>query len=261
MKNKILAAKKTLIASCLIASSSYVCATGIPVLDAAGLSQNTVTAIEAVVQTQQQIEQYATQLLQYENMLKNTVAPASWIWDQANDTINNLLAAQDTLSRYEAQYGNLDAFLGKYKDLSTYRSSPCYSSTGCSQAEWDAMKIIEEQDQEIASEARKAANDSLAKTIHSQQSLLQEDADRLRDLQNQAQTAEGQLAAIGYANQIASASSSQLMQIRSLLIASHNAELAKLQAESDEDARQKAWLKKNSEGSFTPTNTAAPSLF
>jgi len=36
-----------------------------------------------VAQTLKQIEQYQTQLQQYENMLQNTMAPAAYIWDQA----------------------------------------------------------------------------------------------------------------------------------------------------------------------------------
>ena len=36
-----------------------------------------------MAQTLKQIEQYQTQLQQYENMLQNTMAPAAYIWDQA----------------------------------------------------------------------------------------------------------------------------------------------------------------------------------
>jgi P-type conjugative transfer protein TrbJ len=44
-----------------------------------------------VAQTLKQIEQYRTQLQQYENMLQNTIAPAAYIWDQAQATINGLM--------------------------------------------------------------------------------------------------------------------------------------------------------------------------
>ena len=50
----------------------------------------------ASTQTLKQIEQYQTQLQQYENMLQNTMAPAAYIWDQAQSTINGLMAATDT---------------------------------------------------------------------------------------------------------------------------------------------------------------------
>lgn len=78
---------------------------GIPVIDGGNLAQNIMTAIESVAQTLKQIEQYQTQLQQYENQLQNTMAPAAYIWDQAQTTINRLIAAQNTLAYYENQLG------------------------------------------------------------------------------------------------------------------------------------------------------------
>ncbi|RBP57619.1 P-type conjugative transfer protein TrbJ [Brenneria salicis ATCC 15712 = DSM 30166] len=80
---------------------------GIPVIDGPNLSQTTVTAIQQVAQVQKQIEQYATQLQQYENMLQNTVAPAAYIWDQAQSTINGLMQSIDTLNNLTNQAGSL----------------------------------------------------------------------------------------------------------------------------------------------------------
>ena len=85
---------------------------GIPVIDAGNLSQNIMTAIESVAQTLKQIEQYQTQLQQYENMLQNTAAPAAYIWDQAQSTINGLMTAVNTLDHYKQQLGSLDSYLG-----------------------------------------------------------------------------------------------------------------------------------------------------
>jgi hypothetical protein len=72
-----------------------------------------MTAIESVAQTLKQIEQYQTQLQQYENMLQNTMAPAAYIWDQAQSTINRLIAAHRTpWPITENQLGGLDALPG-----------------------------------------------------------------------------------------------------------------------------------------------------
>jgi len=57
-----------------------------------------MTAMESVAQTLQQIEQYRTQLQQYENMLRNTAAPAAYIRDQAINTMNLLRGAIDTVN-------------------------------------------------------------------------------------------------------------------------------------------------------------------
>ena len=54
------------------------------------------------------------------------------------------------------------------------------------------------------------------------------------------QSADGQLAAIGYANQLASNQSNQLLQIRSLLIAQQNAVASQMQAEADLEAQYQA---------------------
>lgn len=82
---------------------------GIPVIDGTNLSQNIMTAIESVAQTLKQIEQYSTQLQQYQNQLQNTMAPAAYIWDQAQSTINGLMNAVNTLDYYKTQLGSLTA--------------------------------------------------------------------------------------------------------------------------------------------------------
>lgn len=232
---KILAAKKTALAIALIAGTITVPAqAGIPVIDAGNLTQNVMTAIESVAQTLKQIEQYQTQLQQYENQLQNTMAPADYIWDQAQTTINRLIAAQSTLAYYEIQLGSLDRYLEKFQDVAYYRSSPCFNgSAGCTPAEQAAMA----ENRRLASESQKKANDALFQTISDQQSALKDDARNLERLQGAAQGAEGQLQAIGYANQLASNQANQLLQIRTMLTAQQNAEAARIAAELDAEAR------------------------
>ncbi|MGE5470552.1 MAG: P-type conjugative transfer protein TrbJ [Bacteroidota bacterium] len=209
---------------------------GIPVIDGTNLSQNIMTAIESVAQTLKQIEQYRTQLQQYENMLQNTAAPAAYIWDQAQSTINGLMNATNTLNYYKQQLGSLDSYLGKFQDVSYYKSSPCFTSAGCSAAEWAAMK----QGQQLASQSQKKANDALFKGLELQQQNIQSDAATLQRLQSAAQGATGQMQAIGYANQLASQQANQILQIRGLLIAQQNAVATKMQADADREALQAA---------------------
>ena len=52
---------------------------GIPVIDTTNLAQTTISAMEAVNQTLKQIEEYALQLKQYEDQIKNTLAPSAYI--------------------------------------------------------------------------------------------------------------------------------------------------------------------------------------
>ncbi|PSJ45557.1 P-type conjugative transfer protein TrbJ [Zobellella endophytica] len=236
-KERILAAKMAALAISLALTTSVPARAGIPVVDGTNLAQNMMSAMEAVAQTLKQIEQYQTQLQQYENQLQNTMAPAAYIWDQAQTTINDLVQATNTLQHYQNQLGSLDAYLGKFQDVAYYRSSPCFNgSGGCTPAEKTAM----EENRRLASEYQKAANDALFRGLSQQQRNLQSDARQLERLQSAAQGADGQLAAIGYANQLASNQANQLLQIRSLLIAQQNAEAARLASEMDAYARGEA---------------------
>ncbi|MDF7677054.1 P-type conjugative transfer protein TrbJ [Neisseriaceae bacterium ESL0693] len=238
MKQKFLAAKIILVVafSAGTFTSVPIQAAGIPVVDGTNLIQNVMTAMEAVAQTAKQIQQYQTQLQQYENMLQNTMAPAAYIWDQAQATMNNLRQAQDTLNYYKNQLGSLDSYLSKFHDVAYYRSSPCFSAGGCTPTEKAAM----EESRRLASESQKKANDALFRSLDKQQTALNADARTLEQLQGKAQDVKGQLQAIGYANQLASHQSNQLLQIRALLIAQQNVITTRLQAQTDREAQEEA---------------------
>ena len=245
---KILAAK-IFLAMALSASPAMMApahATGIPVFDAGNLTQNVMTAMESVAQTLQQIEQYRTQLQQYENMLRNTAAPAAYIWDQAVTTMNLLRGAIDTLDYYKANLGSIDNYLGKFQDTAYYRSSPCFNPGGCTAAEWAAMR----DSQRLGSEAQKRATDALFRGLDRQQDAMQADARTLQRLQSSAQGATGQMQAIGYANQLASQQANQLLQIRGLLIAQQNAIATRNQALADREAQEAAAGEQLRSGTF-----------
>lgn len=74
--------------------------------------------------------------------------------------------------------------------------------------------------------------------IDKQQQTLKTDAEKLRQLQQQAQNAEGQKQAIQAASQLASAQTNQLFQIRGLLIAQQNAEATRAATVANKEAIQ-----------------------
>jgi type IV secretion system protein TrbJ len=224
---------------------------GIPVIDGGNLTQNIVSAQESVAQTLKQILQYQVQIQQYENMLQNTMAPASFVWDQAQTTMNQLRGAIDTLNYYKTQLGSLDSYIGKFQDMNYYKSSPCFTSAGCSPAEWAAVKNV----QQLASESQKKANDALFKGLDQQQANLQSDAAQLQRLQSGAQGSDGQMQAIQYANQLASHQANQLLQIRGLLIAQQSAVATKMQADADREAQQAAAHTTSTEGRINKTTS------
>lgn len=237
MTTRLLAAKSALaLAVCLAVPLASVRAQGIPVFDASNYARNVITAAEAVAQTAKQIQQYQTQLQQYENMLRNTLAPAAYIWDQAQSTINALVGLTDTLNYYKSQYGDLERYLDRYQNVRFYRGSPCFSLEGCSDEERAAL----EERRELASEARKNANDAVLRGLDQQQVNLQNDAAQLMRLQIGAENAAGQMEAIQFANQLASHQANQLLQLRGLLIAQHNAVILQMQAEADRQAQVEA---------------------
>lgn len=256
MKQKFLAAKVALVVALTAgAFTTSPVQAGIPVIDGGNLVQNVMSAMEAVAQTAKQIEQYQTQLQQYENMLQNTMAPAAYIWDQAQATMNSLLAAQDTLNYYKNQLGSLDSYLGKFQDVAYYRGSPCFNgSGGCTPAEKAAM----EENRRLANESQKKANDALFRSLDKQQDALTADARTLQQLQGKAQGATGQLQAIGYANQLASQQANQLLQIRAMLLAQQNAIAAKAAADQDQAARDQAMEGSMTKGTY---NMPTPQTF
>lgn len=249
MRSRISAAKAALAVVSIAVCAAAPVRAGIPVIDAANLTQSVMTAIESVTQTLKQIEQYQTQLQQYENQLQNSLAPASFVWDQAQATVSGLMNATNTLNYYKNQLGSIDAYLAKFQDVAYYRNSPCFSSTGCSQAEWAAMQ----KSRSLSAESQKRANDALFRGLDKQQNNLQSDAITLQRLQGNAQGASGQMEAIGYANQLASQQAHQLLQIRGLLLAQQNAIATRMQAEADKEALTTAADEQFRSGSYKPS--------
>jgi len=234
---RFLAAKTALVLALSLGGASLPVQAGIPVIDGSNLTQNVMSAIENVAQTLKQIQQYQTQLQQYENQLQNTMAPAAYIWDQAQRTMNDLRSAMNMLDYYQNQLGSLDNYLGKFQDVAYYRSSPCFNgSGGCTPAEWAAMN----ENRRLASESQKRANDALFHTLRHQQEALQADARTLERLQSRAQGAEGQMQALGYANQLASQQANQLLQMRAILVAQQQVIATRMQADADLEAKQQA---------------------
>ena len=230
---------KGFIGGCLLATATthlQPALAGIPVADGLNLGQTTISAMQSVAAVVKQIEQYRTQLMQYENMLQNTAAPSSYIWDQADQTITRLLEAQNTLSYYRNQAGSLENYLSKFQDASHYSASPCFGTQTCSDQDHRAIATARAE----ASTARKLSTDALLMSVDRQQNTLQRDANNLANMQRQAVNAEGQMQAIQSANQLASAQANQLIQIRSLLVAQQSSVATEVQIAGDRESQQQA---------------------
>lgn len=237
MKNKIVAMAFTLLLATVLFLPVSVYAAGIPVLDVSNLGQTTVTALESVQQTLKQVEQYALQLKQFENELKNTLAPTAYIWSQAQKTMNKVQSLQEQLDYYSSMdSGDLEKYLAKFGNVNFYKDSENFGPQTAATT------------REAAIEASKNANDGLTKTLAQQHGALSSDARELENLQLSAQTAQGRLEAIQYTNQLLAQQSSQLLQLRSTLLAQAAAQNARLQAQTTEAAMKIAAREKMIQG-------------
>lgn len=230
-----------------LAVNSQAQVSGIPTGDIAVWREAATATQESIKQTLKQVEQYRTQLSQYGQQLKDAVAPAAYVWDQATRTIGQLQAAMDTLAYYKRQMGDINFYLRQFNDVGDYRSSPCFGGNGCTK---------EQRDQETARQAsvldaQKRANEAAIRAVDQQQEALIADARNLERLQRSAQTAQGQREAIDAATQVASHQSNQLLQIRAILISQNTALVTRQQVLADREAREAAASAVFRSGTFT----------
>ena len=182
--------------------------TGIPVIDASNLTQNTVTALKQVAAYAQQVQQYQLQLQQYANQIRNTVAPAAQVWQAAQGTMNGVLG---TVNMFQGGQSQLQGYLNQFQNVNYWLGASPNSYTY----------------QTAGSIAQKQANDALVKGIVAQQAQIRADAATLERLQAQASGADGQMKALMAANQLAALQQEQLLQIRELLLQEQQALVAR----------------------------------
>ncbi|MBX3328610.1 MAG: conjugal transfer protein TrbJ, partial [Nitrospira sp.] len=129
---------------------------GIPTFDGAVLAPSMTGAISNMAQQLKQIEQYRLQLQQYVNMLQNTMNPGLFIWDNAQETMNDLRYMIDTVSFYRQLYGTVAGFTGNFHDMAWYRNAQCFKEPGCSPSQWGLIlenEVIGAQSQKKSIEA------------------------------------------------------------------------------------------------------------
>lgn len=229
---KILAAKKLkpFVFSVLVSLSSISYA-GIPVVDPSTIKN----LHETIKQYEKQVQQYALQLQQYENMIKNTLAPAAYVWDQAQMTINQIKDKVNEIQKLKAKLGD-GSYLDKFQDTAFYKNSPCFTLNTCTEENLASL--------EFNSEYVKSANADLTIHLEDQQDTLINDANTLTQLQAQASSAQGQMQALQAANQLASAQANQLLQMRHISLTYMQAQNAQAQAQADEKSRHDAITEK-----------------
>lgn len=238
---KILAAK-IIMFFCLITIPVSSHSTGIPVFDAGNLSQNVLTAIENIFQTIKQIEQYRTQIEQYERQMEDALDFDEFIWDQADATISDMLGEMSDINDMKDLVLEVDGYLESMEDgITTTEVEAIYRR---------AEQVLNKENQSI---------DEMIITIEDQQDSIQEDADKLIELQEKAEEGGdvGQMQALQTANMLSSHMGNQLLQMRSVLQAQNRAEAAfRLRANAKESSDAAA-MKTARDGEFIPSAAVA----
>jgi len=213
----------------------------IPVFDPANFAQNLVSAIESVDQALTQVQQYQNQLKQYEEIVRNGVAPAVYTWDRIVSIQNKLKTIANSLRDYRHWLRDLDDYLKRFADLDYYRSARCYGSNlSCPKSEWDRILRQSSDLSGLASESRKKALDQLMHLLESSNDDLTKESKNLDKLQRQAQAADGHMKALQAGNQLASAEVQQLMQMRIIMVAQYRAFAVQSLVQQTQEAEQTA---------------------
>jgi P-type conjugative transfer protein TrbJ len=220
MKKRILTGVAVVLVAALPISSPGT----MPVIDYSNLTQNITTALHQVSAYAQQVQQYQLQLQQYANQVRNTVAPAAQVWQQAQQTMNSVMGTVGVFQNGSA----LQGYLNQFQNVNYWLSAPPGNYTY----------------QTAGSIAQKQANDALVKGIVAQQQQIQKDAATLQQLQSQASTSDGQMKALMAANQLAALQQEQLLQIRALLVQEQQALAARGQTLANDEAMREAATKK-----------------
>jgi P-type conjugative transfer protein TrbJ len=153
MKRRIKQRVSKVIGLALLAALTLTSTGTMPVIDYSNLTQNITTALHQVSAYAKQVQQYQLQLQQYANEVKNTVAPAGQLWQDAQQTMNSVMGTVGMFQNGSALQNYLNQFQNANYWLSASPSSYTYQTAG--------------------SVAQKQANDALVKGIVAQQQQIQ----------------------------------------------------------------------------------------
>ena len=214
---------KKLLISILLLISTSANSTGIPVFDISVFGQSITTALNSAKSVANEVKDYALQLQQYGDMVKNTLAPEAYIWSQGNQLYQTAMSYDQMAQYYMNGTGGITGYLNTYQSAGYYAGSPCFNSTGCSFSDISAIH----DKQLAASTAQKIANDAQLKAVSTAQDQLQKDAADLSSIQKAATLDLGRNDMIGTSNQLLGANVNNLLSIRALMMSQQEADNAK----------------------------------
>lgn len=200
------------------------------VFDGSNLAQNIVSAREAIVHTQNQIQTLTNQLNQYKRMLQDAANPGSWAWGDIQDTLNQLKNTMGSVKNLSAMTGGFDQMLSQFGSYDKY-------STGSGYGSRQSTEVY--AGEYLGSKMQKDTSDDLLRIIQEQEEQLDAYQSQFEKLKDSSVSAEGQQEAIQAGNQFLSMQLQMLSQIHALLMAQNNMMAAVVQNQTNLDARNR----------------------
>lgn len=216
-------------------------AQAIPVIDVANLAQSIINALENINQTITAIRNYRNQLLQYQELIRNTVATPVYIYDQVDSIQHNIVGLVDDIRNYRQFIDQIVDWTDKLDDLEYYRTAACYGGDAhCTVSTWQRIMREEQQRANVDSRYRTDSMARLQDSIRRHDERIVDGTRRLEILRRTSRNAEGQLQAMQAGNELSAAAVEELLQLRAALNAYHRVLILERQVELDKEARAKA---------------------
>jgi type IV secretion system protein TrbJ len=217
----------------------------LPVIDAANLVQNTLTALKTIESVINEVQMIANQVRQLETMVQNTKGLGRGLWDtDAQPRLLRLGAVIDQEQAIAYTMANVDSlFRQRYPG---YRPLTDWSS------EYELWT--------------RTTLDTLRGTLNSVR-LHGEDfateESRIQALQALSESAEGRMQALQVGNMMAAEELQQLVQLRQLVMAQINAQNVYMAAQTNREAQRAAteseWIR-NGNAEAPPLEGAPPGV-
>ena len=156
------------------------------------------------------MEVIAKQVMQFEVMLRNTIGPIAFIYDQVQD-IRSQIQNLDNLSTTYQIFGGISDVLQDNEDLGDFISKNCQELNIC-----NAKSVLEWQRKK--STIQTALEKSRIKMDAEQQRIIQADTQTITNLQSIVEQADGRMKAQQDTNQILLEIAHQILELRTFLV-------------------------------------------
>lgn len=176
--------------------------------DIANLPHNILASIEAVEMVVNQVKEYKLAVEEFELMVKNSAAPYFYVYDQVKNFDDNVERLKERYSKF-SDPNAVDEYFKKYYDMSWYRSSPCFQTGGCTDA--DLTRLSEQRAERIQKLTNISSN--IEKSMTEWADNQKERYARLKKLDQEAKKAEGHFQIQSYQAQYLSEMTKELMEL------------------------------------------------